>query len=107
MTAHVTHFEIYSNEPPKLARFYRDLFGWHVVRAIGTDYFHILLEPAGTELRGGVMPRPLDAPRSWVSYVLVESVDDTLNRVRRLGGQIVRGKNTVSGRAWSAVLQDP
>lgn len=107
MNAKVTHFEIFAEEPRRLARFYRELFGWTVVKAIDTDYFHIHLTPAQTELRGGVMLRPLDTPRSWVSYVLVDSIDDTLRAVVRLGGRIVRGKTALPGKAWSAMLGDP
>ena len=107
MNASVTHFEIYAKEPPKLARFYKELFGWSVIKAIDVDYFHIKMMPSQTELRGGVMFRPIDAPRSWVSYVLVESVDEMLQRVRRLGGKVVRGKTPLPGKAWSAILEDP
>ncbi len=107
MSALVTHFEIYANEPRKLATFYKELFGWDVVKAIGTDYFYIRMMPPQTELRGGVMFRPVDAPKSWVSYVRVESIDDTLGRVRALGGRVIRDKQALPQKAWSAVLEDP
>ena len=37
----VTHFEIYAEDPAKLADFYRGLFGWQVEQAPGADYWRI------------------------------------------------------------------
>jgi uncharacterized protein len=34
----VTHFEIYAEEPAKLAEFYRTLLGWQIEKAPGIDY---------------------------------------------------------------------
>ena len=33
--AAVTHFEIFAEEPEKLADFYRNLFGWQIEQAPG------------------------------------------------------------------------
>ena len=40
MTGAVTHFEIFAEDPAKLADFYRELFGWAIEKAPGVDYFH-------------------------------------------------------------------
>jgi hypothetical protein len=108
MTASVTHFEIYAEEPPKLAQFYKALFGWSIVKAIDVDYFHIHMAPSdGTAVKGGVMLRPIASPKSWVSYVCVDSIDETLERVRQLGGRVVDHKSAVPKAAWYAVVEDP
>ena len=104
MSTQVTHFEIDADEPRRLPRFYKELVGRGVVKASDADCFHIHLTPAQTELRGGVRLRPLDSPRSWMSCVLVESIDDTLRAVVRLGGHVIHG---APGKAWSALVQDP
>ena len=41
MTSSVTHFEIYAEEPARLAAFYRALFGWKIDKAPGIDYWRI------------------------------------------------------------------
>ena len=41
MTSSVTHFEIYAEEPAKLAEFYRDLLGWQIEKAPAIDYWRI------------------------------------------------------------------
>jgi predicted enzyme related to lactoylglutathione lyase len=70
MTAPVTHFEIFAEEPAKLADFYRVLFGWKIEKAPGVDYFHIQTAPPGEgAIRGGLTYRAIPEPRSWVHYV--------------------------------------
>ena len=41
MTGAVTHFEIYAEEPAKLAEFYRGVFEWRLDQAPGVDYWRI------------------------------------------------------------------
>jgi predicted enzyme related to lactoylglutathione lyase len=44
LTGSVTHFEIYGEEPAKLADFYRHLFGWQIDQPLGVDYWTIRTE---------------------------------------------------------------
>ena len=53
------------------------------------------------------MFRPIPGPRSWVHYVHVDSLDDTLERIVELGGSVVRPKTAVPKAAWYAVVADP
>ena len=67
MTAPVTHFEIFAEEPAKLADFYRELFDWKITKAPGLDYFHIQVAPPEVPaIRGGITYRAIAEPRSWV-----------------------------------------
>jgi uncharacterized protein len=104
----VTHFEIYGSEPVKLADFYRGLFGWEVEQAPGIDYWRI--QTGGTDaggFGGGLAYRPIPGLRSWVNYINVESLDESLAQVQRLGGTVVRPKMAVPKIAWYAVVADP
>jgi hypothetical protein len=108
MTSSVTHFEIYAEEPVKLAEFYRTLLGWQVDKAPGIDYWRIHTAPGdATETGGGLLFRPIPGPRSWVHYVHVQSLDETLGRILELGGSVVRPKAAVPKTAWYAVVSDP
>lgn len=108
MPASVTHFEIYAEEPEKLAAFYRELFGWTVEKATAVDYFRIHTGSGDDRsIQGGLLYRPLPAPRSWVHYVSVESIDEAMARVVALGGKVVRPKAAVPKTAWYAVVEDP
>ena len=53
------------------------------------------------------MFRPIPGPRSWVHYVHVESLDQTVERIVALGGALVRPKAAVPKTAWYAVVADP
>ncbi len=111
----VVHFEIYSDEHDKAARFYTSLFDWSANPLPGQDYQLIKAVdtdakgmPAQPGINGGLMKRPDGFnPRSWVSYVGVESVDRTLERAQQLGAKVTRPKAPVPGMGWFAMLVDP
>jgi predicted enzyme related to lactoylglutathione lyase len=104
----VTHFEIYAEEPEGLAEFYRKLFGWRIEKARAVDYFFIETapEPPGA-IRGGLLRRPIEGPRSWVHYVHVDDLNEALERVVRLGGKVIRAQAAVPKTGWYAVAEDP
>lgn len=108
IAASVTHFEIYAEEPAKLAEFYKELLGWEIEKAPGIDYFQIQTgAPEEGGIRGGMLRRPIPGPRSWVHYVSVEALDETVEQVQKLGGKLVRAKAAVPKIAWYAVVEDP
>jgi uncharacterized protein len=108
MNSSVTHFEIYAEEPASLAEFYRTLLGWQVEKAPGIDYWRINTAPGEAKaIVGGLMFRPIPGPRSWVHYLHVQSVEQTVARVLELGGAVVRPKAAVPKTAWYAVVADP
>ena len=109
MTGSVTHFEIYAeDDPSELADFYKELFDWQINKVPGIAYFQIETGPpeAGS-IRGGLLERPIQGPRSWVHYVEVDSLDEMVERVQSLGGKLVRPKAAVPKIAWYAVVEDP
>jgi predicted enzyme related to lactoylglutathione lyase len=84
----VTHFEIYAENPAKLAEFYRGLFGWQIDG-------------------GGLTYRPIRALYSWIHYVSVPSIDNAIAQVETLGGVLLRPKTAVPKTAWYAIATDP
>lgn len=107
MADSVTHFEIYADEPEKLVDFYRTLFDWRIEKAQGVDYFFIQTAPQPGAMRGGLLHRPIEGPRSWVHYVHVDSLDERLERLQRLGGHVVHPKTAVPKTGWYAIVEDP
>ena len=103
MTSSVTHFEIYAEDPAKLAEFYRTLLGWQIEKAPGIDYWRIDTGSGESKgIGGGLLFRPIPGPRSWVHYVHVDSLDQTVERIVELGGAVVRPK---SRRAEDGVVR--
>lgn len=108
MSNSVTHFEIFAEDLAGLAQFYRDLFGWRIEKAAGVDYFRIQTGSADDKtVNGGMMHRPIEGPKSWVHYVQVEALDESIERVKSLGGRLIRVKAAVPKTAWYAVVEDP
>jgi uncharacterized protein len=109
MTGSVTHFEIYADDDPnELSEFYKELFDWQIEKVPGIDYFQIQTgPPEAAGIRGGLLQRPVQGPRSWVHYVSVDSIDEMVERVQKLGGKLIRAKAAVPKIAWYAVVEDP
>jgi predicted enzyme related to lactoylglutathione lyase len=108
MAAGVTHFEIYGEEPAKLAEFYRTLFGWEVEKPPGMDYWRIRTDPNdGSRFDGGLTYRPLPGLLTWVHYVSVQSLDAAIVQVERLGGRVLRAKTALPRTGWYALVADP
>jgi len=104
----ITHFEIYGDEPEKLAAFYGELFGWRMERAEGLDYWRIHLDPDDTSsVGGGLTYRPRADPKGWLQFVNVESIDASTAAAEQMGAKVVRPKTAVPRTAWVAVLADP
>lgn len=103
----ITHFEIYGDEPEKLAEFYRTIFGWNVEQMPGIHYWRIFPEQAENSLHGGVTTRAIPGLNGWLLYVNVASLDETVELVQKLGGTIVREKTAVPRVAWVTIVSDP
>jgi predicted enzyme related to lactoylglutathione lyase len=103
MKGTVTHFEIYGEEPAKLAEFYRVVLGWQLDKAPGVDYWRIQTD----SLNGGLSHRPLAALRNWLNYVNVDSLDATLAQAVKMGAEVLREKTALPKTAWYAIVADP
>ena len=104
--------EIRTRDTDKATKFYKDLFGWKVVRretADGSDYwiFDTGGEPRTENLRRGALwLRPDDADHGVVVYVGVEDIEAILQQVADLGGEVALPK-TAQGSAFRAYFTDP
>jgi len=111
----VAHFEIYGDDPEKLAGFYRTLFGWTIDRVPGMDYWMIGTVPTDAKgmptqpggINGGLMKRPMPDARNWLNYVTVASIDEAIEKAQGLGATVLRPKSPVPRMGWFAVLSDP
>ena len=103
MTGSVTHFEIYGEEPAKLAEFYRVVLGWQLDKAPGIGDWRIRTE----SLNGRLTYRPLLELRNWLNYVNVESLDAVLAHAVKMGAEVLREKTAVPKTAWYAIPGGP
>jgi predicted enzyme related to lactoylglutathione lyase len=104
----LTHFEIYGEEPARLAEFYRAVFGWEVGQMTAIDYWRVNTgAPDGKALNGGLTSRSIPKLNGWMLYIQVPSVDETTNLLQSLGGSVVRPKTAVPKAAWVTIMADP
>ena len=104
----ITHFEIYGEQPEKLAHFYRRVFGWKIEQAPGVDYWRVETDgPAGKAVNGGLMYRAISGLHGWLFYINVDSLDRTVEDIRNFGGTVVRPKTAVPKTAWLTIAADP
>jgi predicted enzyme related to lactoylglutathione lyase len=114
-TNSVSHFEIYGDDPDKLAKFYTSLFDWSIeampgmdyrlIRTVDTDANGRAVQPGG--INGGMLRVPGFRPGAWVNYVNVKSVDESLARAQTLGAKVTKGKTPVPKMGWFAMMVDP
>lgn len=108
MTAQLTNFEIYGEEPELLAGFYPGLFGWRIEKAPGVDYWRIEIGADAPALNGGGLTRPPGfGGHGWMPFVQVASCEAALAAAERLGGAVLKERTAVPRVAWHGVVADP
>ena len=112
----VVHFEIPADDPDKLSQFYAQLFGWkiqkmdmggmpyHVVETVPMDEKGMPTETGGI---GGGIAKRMSPDQRPTNYVDVESVDEYVEKAKKLGAQEAMGKMPVPGMGYFAILMDP
>jgi len=110
----IIHFEIPAANFDKMKQFYAGLFGWKIEKYPGTmEYYMIQTVPTddkGMLLRPGVnggMTKKESPDQKPVNYISVESIDESIKIVKKLGGKIVSPKQEVPNVGWIATAMDP
>ena len=113
----IVHFEIPAADIDKLKAFYEGLFGWKILKTPmeGMEYWLIHTVPTddkGMSLRPGVngglfQKQPQKEAMKPVNYITIESIDEYLMKVEKLGGKILVPKQQVPTVGWIAVALDP
>jgi predicted enzyme related to lactoylglutathione lyase len=105
----VVHFEIPADDVERAQKFYGELFGWKIEKMTGPapmDYWIITTSDEKTMLGGGMMKR--QAPQQQITiYIEVPSVDEYVDKVKMLGGQVCFPKTAVPEMGYFAVCLDP
>ncbi len=109
--------ELLTTNTEAAARFYGDVFGWGIEKmdmgAMGT---YTLFKRAGVKdemgadkSAAGMMQSPPDAPHPpfWLTYVAVPNADESVEKAKRLGGQVMAGPMDIPNVGRFAVMMDP
>ncbi|KAB7745202.1 VOC family protein [Nostocoides sp. F2B08] len=101
----ITHIDIPVADLGAASAFYADLFGWQIAEMPGFEGYPMWQAPNGVS-GGGLAPRSegFTQPRS---YVEVDSIEDTLEKVTAGGGTVLMEKSPISETSWWAIFADP
>ncbi|MEV8177639.1 VOC family protein [Cellulosimicrobium funkei] len=100
----ITHIDIPVSDNGRATQFYGELFGWQIAEVPGFEGYPMWQAPNKIS-GGGLAPRSegFTSPRS---YVDVDSIEETLAKVRELGGRVVLEKSQISPTSWWAAFED-
>ena len=97
----VGHFEIPADNVDGLKSFYSSLFGWEFERGQTQGYY--MIKNAG--ISGALMQKE-NSQQVSTQFVNVESLEDYINKAKKLGARVVKDKQEIS-EGYYAVLEDP
>ena len=104
----IVHFEIPVNNPDKVIEFYKSVFGWNV-RQWGLDEYWLASTGDKTEPGiDGAFFKPKSAMHGdgYVNTIQVENIDESIEKIKSAGGQIVIDKRAIRGLGYQAYGKD-
>ena len=99
------HIEIPYDDEERAKRFYSGVFGWTFSQMAGFDGYDLYTAGPG-DLGGGLGKRGESAGTETRNYILVDSVEDAVAKVKELGGTIITPKSEIAGMGWYAAGTD-
>jgi uncharacterized protein len=101
----IVHIEFSAQDPDEAAKFYGELFGWEMQHMPEMNY--VTFNP-GEGPGGGFNPLS-DQVKAGDVYVYVgtDDIEDTLARVKSLGGKTLMPKTEIPNIGWFAFFSDP
>ena len=93
-------------------QYYGELFGWDADdQPVGDGMTYSMMNIGGKPVAGislqNEMQRQYGAPPAWNSYITVESADESADRAKKLGANVIAPPFDVMDVGRMAVIQDP
>ena len=103
----VVHWELWSEDPQRISRFYQQVFDWNINHIPELNYGAVDTGGMGG-INGGVMkPKRGPWPGKLTFYIDVDDLDAYAAKIRQAGGKIVVDKMDVPGVGQLALFEDP
>lgn len=90
--------------------FYGKVFGWEFFDQRMGDITYTMIKQHGKEFAGiWAIPKgkEKEIPPHWMAYILVENIDEALEKARINGATIVRPVTNVGNMGRFAIITDP
>lgn len=99
--------ELLSQTPATSVAFYATLFGWgRDEREMGPLGTYTMFKRGDKQAAGAMKAMNPSAPAMWLNYVVVENVDASYARAKKLGGKQLVPPMDIPGIGRSAVVMD-
>ena len=103
------HVELNTPDPQKAKAFYSELFQWQLEdvpnSAVPAGSYTMIKVENGTG--GGIMQQIPGGPSGWLAYVEVDDIHAATQKVKSLGGKVMKDVTEVMGMGWFSFIQDP
>lgn len=104
-------YELLTTDPEAAKRFYGDVVGWTWRDMTGGGMTYSVAEADGNGV-GGAMTIPPEAkamnvPPNWSGYVCVDDCDAAAEKIKGLGGSVLRAPDDIPEIGRFAVVADP
>jgi predicted enzyme related to lactoylglutathione lyase len=101
-------FELFVKQPQVVSAFYRQVINYEAAPDLRTERKNDFLLSSGGLARAGVAPLPdrEDAKPGWLGVVRVESIDETLARAVKLGGEVLVSPRAAAFESRFAIIAD-
>lgn len=95
----IVHFDLPADNPERAKKFYEKLFDWkfNIVPMPTPFYLIETKDLEGNPGTGGGMGKRGQPGQQVSNYIGVPSVDEYIEKVKKLGGKIIMPKTAVSG----------
>ncbi|MDO8458613.1 MAG: VOC family protein [Burkholderiaceae bacterium] len=101
------HLELNTNDLGKAKTFYGELFNWKLEDMPMPQGTYTMIN-VGEGTGGGMMTHPMPgAPSMWLPYVLVDDVEASTQRAKKLGASVVKDATEVKDMGWFSIITDP
>jgi len=101
------HSELSTTDVAKAKSFYGKLFDWKLEDIPMGDMSYTLIK-VGDGTGGGIMKNPIpNVPSFWLTYVLVDDIKAATQKVKDLGGTVMKDVTEVMDMGWLSIIVDP
>ena len=114
----IVHFEIPADDTKRASKFYQEAFGWMIMPMLEMNYTMVSTTASNEQgmpqnpgaINGGMPSRKefkqMTGSEHTVVTIAVGDIDVSLQKIEKLGGKKVVGKNSIGDMGWTAYFKD-
>ena len=101
------YVELHSTDPKKAQDFYGALLDWEFEAMDLPTGPYTFIKPGDGTPGGLTAHRNPQGPSHWLAYITVDDIEQSTEKARTLGAEILQEKTEVPSMGWFSVIADP